>query len=69
MTGASGIYEGSEPWENVVGAREAGDGRQRLLPFPPQFSCGPWQGSETNRGVGGGGGIWLGSTRGPHVPN
>ncbi len=35
MTGAAGIYDGSEPRENAVGAQEAGDGRQRLLPFPP----------------------------------
>ncbi|MFN9905121.1 MAG: hypothetical protein ACK56F_03210, partial [bacterium] len=36
----------------AVGAQEAGDGLQRLLPFPPRFSCCPWQGLETNRGVG-----------------
>ncbi|MFN9906085.1 MAG: hypothetical protein ACK56F_08175, partial [bacterium] len=33
-------------------AYEAGDGRQRLLPFSPQLSCCPWQGLETNRGWG-----------------
>ena len=33
MTEAAGIYDGSEPWENTVGAQEAGDDRQRLLPL------------------------------------
>ena len=62
MTGASDIYEGSEPLENAVGAQEAGDDQQRLLPFPPLFSCTPDRRSETNRGVGWGGMAWV-----PHV--
>ena len=33
MKVAAGIYDGSEPRENAVGAQEAGDGRQRLLPL------------------------------------
>ena len=33
MTEAADIYDGSEPLENAVGAQEAGDGRQRLLPL------------------------------------
>ena len=36
-------------------------------PSSPRFSCCPWQGLETNRGWGGGG-TWLGSTRGPIRP-
>ena len=67
MTAAPGIYEGSELSENAVGAQEAGDGRQRLLPPSPPFSCTPDRGLETNRGVGGGSG--LGLHVGSHVPN
>ncbi len=59
MTAAPGIYEGSELSENAVGAQEAGDGRQRLLPFSPQLSCCAWQGLETNRGWGEGHGLGL----------
>ncbi len=64
---ATDIYEGSEPWENAVGAQEVGDGRQRLLPPPPLFSCTPDRGLETNRGVGGGYGSGL--HVGSHMPN
>ncbi len=47
-------------------------GRQEMAgsgssPSSPRFSCCPWQGLETNRGWGGGG-TWLGSTRGPIRP-
>ena len=58
---ATDIYGGSEPWENAVGAQEAGDGRQRLLP-PHPHSLVPLTGGW--RQIGGWGGIWLGSTRG-----
>ncbi len=34
MTGEAGIFDGSEPWENLVGAQETGDDQQRLLPLP-----------------------------------
>ena len=59
---ATDIYGGSEPWENAVGAQEAGDDQQRLLPSPPPSSCTPDRGSETNGGVGWGGMAWV-----PHV--
>ena len=34
MTEATGIYDGSGPGENSVGAPETGDDQQRLLPLP-----------------------------------
>jgi hypothetical protein len=34
MTGEAGMFDGSEPWENLVKAQETGDDQQRLLPLP-----------------------------------
>ena len=34
-TGGAGIFDGSELWENSVGAQEAGDDQQRPLPPSP----------------------------------
>ncbi len=34
MTGSAGMFDGSEPWENSVGAQETGEDQQRLLPLP-----------------------------------
>ncbi len=54
-TEAAGIFDGSEPWENSVGAQETGDDQQRLLPLPTPGSLGvPGQRLETNGGWGGG---------------
>ncbi len=45
MTGEAGIFDGSEPWENSVGAQETGDDQQRLPPSPPRLSWCPWSGT------------------------
>ena len=55
MTVAADIFDGSEPWESSVGAQEAGDDQQQLLPLPHPSSFGvAGQGLETNGGWGGG---------------
>jgi hypothetical protein len=70
MTGASGIYDGSEPWENSVGAQETGDDQQRLLPLPtPVLLMSLVRDWRQIGGEEGGGGIRLGFARGPHTPN
>jgi len=36
VTEVADVFDGSEPWENSVGAQETGDDQQRLLPLPTQ---------------------------------
>jgi hypothetical protein len=69
MTEATGIYDGSGPGENSVGAPETGDDQQRLLPLPTPVLL--MSLVRDLRQIGGreGGGTWLGSTCGPHKPN
>jgi hypothetical protein len=64
VTGKVGIFDGSEPWENSVGAQEVGDDQQRPLPPPPAPLVSLVRDLETNGDEGGGGGkAWP--TRGP----
>jgi hypothetical protein len=59
VTVAADIFDGSEPWENSVGAQEAGDDQQRLLPPPPRLLWSPWSGTWRQMKGGGGGGVRL----------
>ncbi len=64
VTGGAGIFDGSEPWENLVGAQETGDDQQRPLPPPPRLLWCPWSGTWRQMGMEGGRGkAWL--ARGP----
>ncbi len=55
VTGGTGIFDGSEPWENPGGAQETGDDQQRPLPLPPAPLVSLTRDLETN---GDGGGEW-----------
>jgi hypothetical protein len=57
VTGVAGIFDGSEPWENSVGAQETGGDQQRPLPPPPRLLWCPWSGNWRQMG---GGGVELG---------
>ncbi len=69
MTGGAGIFDGSEPWENSVGAQETGDDQQRLLPLPTPALLMSLVRDWRQIGGGEGGGIRLWFARGPHMPN
>ncbi len=69
VTGVGDVFDGSEPWENLVGAQETGDDRQRLLPLPTPVLLMSLVRDWRQMGVVRGGGVRLGSARGPHMPN
>ncbi len=61
VTGGTGIFDGSEPWENPIEAQEAGDDQQRLLPLPPAPLVSLIRDLETNGDGGGRGKAWPAS--------